>query len=413
MSSSTDRATGGNGFTSILVATAIAGAGGYVITTVIARYLGDQYSTFAVFWSALYLIIGALSGVQQEVTRAAHPLSTMSSSTKPLWLAVMLTVIVAAVSGGTSPLWGPAVFGDAAGLALPVALGASAYIFVAVFSGTMYGLTLWRPLSITIVLDVAVRLALVLIGIVAGADIAALAWLTIVPLPLVAIAAILLTRSRILRDVGLDVSYRGAGANIARTVIAAAATAVLVSGFPLLIGIAGSMESAAYLSALIFALTLTRAPLVVSTLALQSYLVVHFRNSATVARQIARYVGIVAIAAVVLAGAAWWLGEPVIVWLAGEVFRLPGWILALLVVSSLPTAVVAITGAAVLARSQHWFFSAGWVASAIVAVVVLFVPGDLGARVLLALSLGPLVGAVVHIIGLRAARDPSLELIDP
>ena len=38
----------------MVVATAIAGVGGYVITTVVARGLGDErYATFAIFWAAL------------------------------------------------------------------------------------------------------------------------------------------------------------------------------------------------------------------------------------------------------------------------------------------------------------------------------------------------------------------------
>ncbi|MCU1443148.1 MAG: hypothetical protein JWQ59_1298, partial [Cryobacterium sp.] len=62
------------GFTRILVATAIAGIAAYVVTWVVPRIIGGvDYKVFAVFWASMYLVVTALSGIQQEVTRATRP----------------------------------------------------------------------------------------------------------------------------------------------------------------------------------------------------------------------------------------------------------------------------------------------------------------------------------------------------
>lgn len=386
----------------IAVASAVAGIGGYVITTIVARGLGETgYSVFALFWAALYLVIGALAGVQQEVARATRP-DPDPDGARPLTLAVVLATSVLVLLSSTAPLWGPLAFPAEPTLALPVAVGCATYIFVAVFSGGLYGLALWRPLAVVIVLDVALRLGGIGAGLALGADATALAWLTVAPFAPVAAVAVLGAGRRVI-NARLDVRFGAALGNIGRTVAAAAATAVLVSGFPLLIGLSAHNVSAASLSALIFALTLTRAPLVVSALALQSYLVVHFRDRADVARRLTLYCGIIVATAGVFSLAVLVLGEPVFLLLtAWGGFALSGAQLALLVLSSVPTAVLAVVGSAVLARSAHTAYSLSWILSAIVAMLLLFLlPVDLLTRVLLALSLGPLVGLAVLLVELR------------
>ncbi len=385
----------------MVVATAIAGVGGYVITTVVARGLGDErYATFAIFWAALYLVIGALSGVQQEVSRATRPIAPADGA-RPVVLATILAGVVLALIGSTVPLWGHAVFSGNTALAWPVAIGAGCYIFVAAFSGGMYGLSLWRPLAAVIVLDVALRLTAVSLGLAAGVDTLSLAWLTVVPFPLVAVLAIAATLGRVV-SAPLDVGYGKSLLNVARTVAAGTATAVLVSGFPLLIGLAGADTDARALSSLIFALILTRAPLVVATLALQSYLVVHFRDRVDIARRLLVYIAMLVAAAIVLALLLLIAGEAALLALTNwDDVGLDGGMLALLLLSSLPTAILAMVGSAVLSRSKHTQYSTGWMLSAAASIAILFLPGDLFVRVLLALSLGPLFGILVYNISLR------------
>jgi len=64
-----------------------------------------------------------------------------------------------------------------------------------------------------------------------------------------------------------------------------------------------------------------------------------------------------------------------------------------------------ITGVAVLALEQHVWYVAGWVVASIVAFAVLFTsPWAVATAVVVALYVGPLAGAVVHVAGLARAR---------
>ena len=67
---------GPNGAVLILAATAIGGGAGYVLQAFAGPTLDTKlYAPFSVFWSALYLFVSALSGLQQEVTRATKPVT--------------------------------------------------------------------------------------------------------------------------------------------------------------------------------------------------------------------------------------------------------------------------------------------------------------------------------------------------
>ena len=71
--SEADRDGGRGALAYVLGATVLAGLIGYVIQAVVPGFTdADEYITFSVFWSIVYLVVSALSGVQQEVTRAAH-----------------------------------------------------------------------------------------------------------------------------------------------------------------------------------------------------------------------------------------------------------------------------------------------------------------------------------------------------
>ena len=416
MTSGTEPSARDNGLTRIIVATVIAGIGGYAITAIAARGLGDNYSRFAIFWSVLYLMIGALAGVQQETARGSHRREGGASAQGRASVPVLASLIALGVGSAivaTSAIWSPAVFPDGPlGLAAPLATGVATYILLAAATGVMYGAHMWRPLALSIVLDVALRLALVSLGVVLGWPVVALAWATVVPLPLVVITVLIVTRGSVVRSTSFDVSYGRALSNVARTVVAAGSTALLVSGFPVLLGVSSPSVEPAALGALIFALTITRAPLVVSTLALQSYLLVHFRDApATAIRRLLALCAGVAGGGLALALLAWWFGVEAIVLVAGEGFRLPSWQVAGLVASSIMTAWLAITGVAVLARGRHTAYSLGWLAAAAGAAALLLVPGDLATRALVALTFGPVAGLIVH--GVALTRRQSLQLDDP
>jgi hypothetical protein len=195
----------------------------------------------------------------------------------------------------------------------------------------------------------------------------------------------------------LDVLYRRLSSNITRTVIASASMGLMVSGFPFVLGLTSKNESLELLGLLILAVTLTRAPLIVVMMALQSYLIIHFRTHAQrLQRSVLGILGVIAAAGGVLMLFGWWLGPPVFAFLFPGELVPDGWLISVLVVSATLMGALCVTAPAVLSRSQHTVYSAGWLLAAVTTVVCLMIPMDLVARTVLALLAGPIAGLVVH-----------------
>jgi O-antigen/teichoic acid export membrane protein len=399
------------GLTRITIATVIAGLGGYAITIVVARGLGaDAYASFAVFWGALYLFIGALAGIQQELTRATRRVETPDLHARRLVAgfvgvgALAVTAIIGLVVLALVPI----VFPEQGWpIVIPIAIGSGLSVIVAALTGALYGLHRWSMLATVIVLDVALRLAIILVTLLLGGDVLAVAWATVAPVPVVAMVLLFSVFRAGAPSFGLDVGARQLFTHVLSTVGAAVGQAVLVSGFPLFVGLAAHGEPDELVGSLVFALVLTRAPLVVVMLALQSYLVVRLRDHGHLARTVSVIsIGLVVVG-VVLAVAAFLIGEPVLVLLAGPEFAVQPWVLAAMTLASVATGLLTLSGAAALARRRHALYVAGWTIAAAVAVVLLFViPAGLELRLVLALAVGPVVGYVIHLAGLRRKVSP-------
>ena len=389
----------------ILAASVVSGATGYLVTSIVAASVGAAaYAGFAVFWSALFILTGAFGGLQQEYTRASGPRQSQGGA-RPAVFALSVAASLFAVLAATSPLWNPVVLPGAASLVWPLALGAASYVLVAALAGVLYGVRGWYPLVALIALDGLLRLAGVLLVLALGGGVAELAWAVALPFPL-AIAIVLPFIARgLVGQVQLDVGYRALGWNTARTVLAAAGTATLISGFPLLLRITSPDAPDAALGSLVLALTLTRAPIVIPLLSLQSYLVVHFGDHVeAVGRRALRLVGAVLAGALLLAGLAAWIGPGILVALFGADFFVEPWVLFALVASSGLVAALCVSGPAVLSRAQHGVYVGGWIAASLVTIALLLLPLPLEGRTTLALVGGPLVGLAVHLIALARRR---------
>ena len=397
------------GLPTIVLATAVAGVAGYLVTWVVYRQIGPaDYAVFAVFWAALYLVIGGLSGIQQEVTRATRRVEpgTRDTANPARNFAVVVALIVVVAIVATAPLWVTAVFGTVGwALVPPLALGAGSYVLVATLGGSLFGVAHWGSLAAMITTDALLRLGLLLVGLLFTRDVVALAWIVAVPFPLSIMVLWPIIRRRFVGRTLLDVGYAGLTRNVARTVLASISAAALVSGFPLVLGIAGRDQSQALLGELIFTITLVRAPLVVTIMALQSYLLVMFRDRNGAWRALfARIEALILVVGIVLAGAAWWVGPPVMAFVTGEPPVLSGSFLALLVVSSALVGCLSVSAAAVLARSRHTAYTLGWVVAAVATVVVVLLPIDFLTAVGTALIVGPLAGIATHVAWIIADR---------
>ena len=388
-------------------ATAVAGVSGYLVTLAVAQQAGlAAFSVFAVFWAVLYFIVGCLFGLQQEMTRAVSaatraPLTAAPGQPRvPVPRFVLLTAgIVGAVIAVSFPLWAIPAFGAGQlGLVVPLAVGAVVCVAVASLSGVISGLGLWADLALIVGLDGTLRLAAVLTVLALGGDQTWLAWAVIVPFPVTVGVALVVGRRRLAHARYVDGTYRGLLWNSTRTILAAAAMAAMVTGFPALLALFADGVDREYFGALILALTLLRAPLLVPLTAFQSYLLVFFASrEANIIRALVLLLAVVAIGTTVFAGATSLFGEQVFVWLFGDEVRQVGDLLVPLVFASGMIAGLFVTGPAVLSRDSHSAYTTGWVVSAVVVMGAVLMPWPIGDRVITALVIGPAAGLIILI----------------
>jgi O-antigen/teichoic acid export membrane protein len=397
----------------VVGATLIAGLGGYAIVTLMARTLGQSYAEFAVFWALLYLAIGTFSGIQQEVSRGTSRVSNdahVSPGIAISLLSVQLSLVVAIVSSMILAILAPLFFSQQlVSLSAAVVSGATLSVFVGVLAGGLYGTHSWNPLAVLIISDVVFRLVLLAIFTTFTKDVSVLAWVCSIPFILVLSWVIPLSRKTVNRSTSLDVPAPQAYKNIGRTVGASFGTAILVSGFPALLAVSEGVHTQNYLGPAIYALTLTRAPLVVGILALQSFLIVKFRDFAGKFGLLLLKINVgIFFAGLLLSICAFVFGNQVIVLLAGAEYSLSPGFLFVLTLSSVPTAWLAVTGAATLSRKLHTSYSLGWIIAAAVSTATLFIPNALDVKLTLALVVGPLVGVLLNFISLaKQARKFS------
>lgn len=391
-----------SGFTILIAATAVAGIAGYLVTWLVYRTLGpSNYTNFAVYWSALFLVVGGLSGVQQELARASAPVTTSTGSrlgSAPrfaIGLAAVVTVVVAA----SSPFWGIPFFGsDFNAYTFPLILGAAAYVIVAVVSGSLYGLSLWFILGSMITVDALLRVFLVALVCVSFPQSNLIAWAVAAPFVLTPLLLSVILKNSLLHKVRIDVGLKKLSWNSMRTVSASLLTAILVSGFPLALGVTSPKTPKDLLGELIFTITLTRAPLIVLVSSLQSLFIVRFRDNPSQRTQLLKQmiVGVFGIA-VLLSVPAGFFGLQFFEILTGHTMQVDSWFISMLVISSGLVAILSITGAALLATSHHSAYVIGWTVAAIFTVITLSMGVNDYVRIELALIVAPLLGVITHL----------------
>lgn len=397
----------GDGAVRVGIAALIAGVLGLVLTSLVARTIGAAATAgFTAFWSSMYFVVGSLAGIQQEITRAAHPVSGERGATPLQRYAIVVAGVVALVVLALSPLWTVRVFGSAEGwmLAPALAVAAAGYVFVAIVGGVLYGLTLWNQIAVLIVGDSLIRFLAVCVCLAFTRDVVALAWTVAVPFGLTLLIVWPYIRRGLPGSFAIDVPLRVLSGNIAKAVAGSLATAVLVSGTALAIVVTSPDVDPSYVGSFVFAVVVLRAPIMVAVQALQSFLVLHFRNPDGRRRFAATIMLAIVLAGSAFAVVAALLGDLVLAWVFGSDFVLGPWPLAVIVASSALMGVLFVTGPYAVATRRHLVYAIGWVVAAVVSIGLLLLPLDFGTRTALALLLGPATGIATHIVGLSAMR---------
>lgn len=392
----------------VVVAAAIAGVLGLVLTTVAARSIGAAATAgFTAFWSSTYFVIGALAGIQQEVARATHPADDARGATPLRRFALIAAAVVTLLVLVLGAAWTLPVFSSPTGWALAPALavGACGYVLVAVVAGASYGLHRWSRIAALVIGDAALRILAVGVCLLFTHDIVVLAWAIALPFGATLVLLWPFVGRGLAGTFAVDVPVRRLSGNAGKAVVGSLATAVLVSGTSLAIVVTSPEVPTAVVGAFVFAVTVIRAPIMVGVQALQSYLVVRFRDAEGRAR-LAVLIGVgVVVAGMLLSGAAVLWGDAVLTAVLGEEFAIGPAALAVVVASSALMGVLFVTGPYAIATSRHGIYAAGWIVAAVVSIGSLLLPLPFETRTALALLAGPATGVVVQVSGLLLSRS--------
>lgn len=395
-----------------------------VVTMIAQRALnGSELTEFLLFWAALFTVTGIITGIQPEITRAVGTARTQTVSAEgsaPQGARVVtVTAALGAIAGGlvlvSSPLWAGQQIPHSAAVGVTVmAVGVFLYALQATMSGVTAGEDRWYLFAAVGGLESAGRLILMLAATLMVPSLSGLEVVTVVPMGLWLILALVTVSGRRLWVARADVPAGRLTTNILWSFLSSAAAAVLMMGFPNVLKASGAAESEpVVLGTLILAISITRSPIMIPLQAFQGVAVSAFLKQRH--RPVAAFIK--PAAAVVAVGAVGALAA----YLVGPLlFRLiyppavgaesayeaaaSGFTLGALVFASALLALMTLSGNMALAVNQHRIYLAGWVVAAAVTLSLAFlVPAPLVPRAIVALAVGPVCGFVVHMVGVSLA----------
>lgn len=432
------------------IATVFVAVAGYLVLWIASKGLSKAgYEDFMVYWSFFFAATGFLDGLMQETTRAVSTrrsqdataesaagaagaadtvaeaaevmgepvLTTDAQRTSPAGMPrarpFRIAAFVALVTGvgilATGWFWVGALLNEQPvwGLML-LTVGLASYALQTTVAGLLSAAREWGTFAWLIAVDSGVRLALAAIAWAMGWQL--LAYLVVTVLGAAIWSGILLLsgKARRLLHERADVPRRAFGVRVVKAMIAAGASAVLITGFTVLLRstTAASVAPGA-LAATITAVTLTRAPILVPLQRFQPALIVHFTRHRTAVLKAALQ-PITAIIGVAVVGmvAAWLIGAPLMrIFFDADLVAVPA-TLGLLTLVSGATAILMVSGSAALAADRHNVYIAGWVLATLVAIGILALNFSPEMRAILALGIGPLVGAGFQLAMLSLTRKP-------
>lgn len=373
---------------------------------------------FLTFWSLLFAIFGVLSGVSTEMTRSSSVMRTVAprgGNPRLGWFGLAVGAVAGVVLLASGAWWGEPIFGSYAPVFVPL-LSATVVLYAghSVVIGVLGGLQRWSLYSTLIGMESGIRLACVLVAVVAGSQVVGLAIASAAG----AVAwAVLLTLSRSSREAWSLRADLRAGAltrTTAHACVAAASSAALVVGFPVLLRL--TTDSTEYLqaAALLLAISLTRAPIMIPLNAYQGVAITYFMaNRARGLLAVVPIAGVIIVVSTLGAVAAWLVGPWLMVMILGPHYAIGGAVLAGLTFDAGLLALLTVSGALCISFHRHRAFSLGWISATGVAIGILFLPLGIEAKSVLALLVGPIAGIVVHAVVLRQATREVARTAGP
>jgi hypothetical protein len=158
-------------------------------------------------------------------------------------------------------------------------------------------------------------------------------------------------------------------------------------------------QDPSFVGDLILTITIIRAPLIVIALSMQSYLVVKFRDrTSSTLGPVLKIISVITILTALVSILGYRAGPDFLALLTGRPLLIDGNLFSLVLISSGLVAAMVASGANLLAKGNHIFYSGGWLFAAIVSVVAISLPIAFEERVLTSLILGPIGGLLVFIV---------------
>lgn len=409
----------------ILAASACAAFSALLATWFANRYLPPaEVTEFLLFWSVLFGIFGIIAGIQQEVTRAVGAVHIRGQAEgAPVVLAAgTVGGACAILTALTSPLWGPSTLPSHtfASVAL-LCGGVGLYAFHAAVSGASAGAGKWMLFSVCGGGEALWRLAAMAVVSVGAASLLGLEAAAVSPVLFWIVLTIISPKARGLLRGRADVPYGRLMRNVGLAMGSSTASAVLVTGFPVLLNASQNApvgsETFLVMGALILAVSICRSPIMIPLQAFQGVAIASFlrqrhRPLAAFARPAGALLGVGAVGAI----AAYVLGP----WLFLLIYPpkpgaegayasvASGLVLGALTFGSAIMALLVLSGTAVLALDLHRTYLAGWAIAAVTTTALLFaVPIDIIGRVMVALYCGPAAGVLVHLAVMKRSVNRS------
>lgn len=410
----------------ISLATVFVAIAGYLVIWVANKGLSTAgYEDFMVYWSLFFAMTGVLDGLMQETTRAvstrrARPTATRKATRtakrnptertpRPFALTGYIAVAVGVLALATGPLWIGELVPSQTGWGLfLLAVGLACYTFQATVCGLLSANHSWPSFAWLMAIDSGVRLALAVAAWALGWQLLAYLFVTVIGAATwLLILACSCSARATLRD-RADVATRPFLSRTLKAMVASGANAVMITGFSVLLRYtSGADVGPGALAATITAITLTRAPILVPLQRFQPALIVHFtKHRERVLRAAALPITAVGAVAAIGGVAAFFLAAPLMgLFFDAAVISSPSTLGWLTLVSG-ATAILMISGSAALAADRHNLYTAGWLIAIALSTAVLMLDFSPDTRAILALAIGPSVGAAVQlgVLALAAAE---------
>lgn len=369
---------------------------GWLTLIVVARVDPERYAPFAVLWAFYYFSAGALSGLQQEVTRVsvAGDRRVLTQGTSLRFLGLVIGLGFAVVVAGTYAWWGRAVEASWV-LVLPMSLGVISLAFLTVTLGVLAAESRWSAAAALLVGDALLRLGLVSI---AGATTDSTFWygVAIVCGNVTWLPVLWSARSASTRNTFREHWEFSALLGRSLTSIASTASAsLLIAGLPWLLAVTKPEDEGALSGSLLAALVLFRSPVLVLIQGLRPVILRGMLEEAhDLVRHVWQSVAIYSAVAVIATFGAYAAGPWLLTMTFGDSFVVRPVHAAILVFSAVLLALATHLNLAFIAADRHRKGTEGWLVALAATVVVLLLPIGQPERLMWAALTGPAAGIV-------------------